>query len=126
MLQPQERPDALTGPTERQREASILMSATTDFISELIRAANQIEQIRTSDRKQLLYRAVAFIRDGRGKVRIQPVRTTPDAMIDIMNIATSIERRSDGQVKAALLEAADMIRTLKIVLDAQDEHSRGH
>lgn len=101
------------------------MSATTDFISELIRAANRIDQIRNSDRKQLLYRAVAFIRDGRGRVRVQPIRTTPDPMMEIMNIAASIERRTDGQVKAALLNAADMIRTLKILLDAQDEVSRG-
>lgn len=46
-------------------------------------------------------------------------------MIDLVTMAGSISRRTDEEVKTALLDAANMIRTLKIVLDAKDEVLRG-
>jgi hypothetical protein len=97
------------------------MSATTDFISELVRAANELGKLDSFQRRRLLDRAVVTIRDGRAQVGIQPSKIVADAVIDLQTIAASIERRSDDAVKAALLHAADMIRTIKIVLDAKAE-----
>lgn len=97
------------------------MSDTTDFISRLSRSANQIEQIGSDERKQFINRAIALVRHFRKQVIIQPRRTAPDALIDVMSIAASIDRRANGEVQAAFLDAADMIRTLKIVLDAEEK-----
>ena len=101
------------------------MSTTTDFISELVRAANEIGKLDNYQRSRLLYRAIATIRDGRDQVGIPPSRTAADAVIDLLTIAASVGSRSDDEIKAALLDAANMIRTLKIVLDAKDEVLRG-
>lgn len=97
------------------------MIALTGFISELVRAANEIGRLDNFQRRRLLDRAVTTIRDGREQVCIPASKNTADAVIDLQTIAASIDRRSDEQVKAALLDAADMIRTLKIVLDAKEE-----
>ncbi|WP_291164238.1 hypothetical protein [Ensifer sp. SSB1] len=41
-------------------------------------------------------------------------------MTDLQTTAAAIERRTDDHVRAALLDAADMIRTLHIVLDGKE------
>ena len=101
------------------------MSSTTDFIAELIRAANEVRRLDNYQRRRLLGRAVATIREGREQVDIPASKTAADAVIDLVTMTGSISRRSDDEVKAALLNAASMIRTLKIVLDAKDEVLRG-
>lgn len=97
---------------------------TTDFIFELLRAANEIGKLDSYQRRRLLDRAVSTVREGRDQVGISPSNTAVDAVIDLQTMAASIDRQSDEDVKAALLDAADMIRTLKIVLDAKAEVSR--
>jgi hypothetical protein len=96
------------------------LSTTTDFIAELVRAANEVDKLATLEKGRLLQRSTVIIRDGRNEVGIPPA----DGVIDLQTVAASIDRRSDDEVKAALLDAADMIRTLKIVLDAKDEVSK--
>ncbi len=101
------------------------MNSATDFISELIRAANEIRKLTALERGRLLQRSIVMIRDGRDQVGIPPSKTAADALIDLQTVAASIDRLSDNEVKAALLDAAEMIRTLKIVLDAKDEVIKG-
>ncbi|KQY26695.1 hypothetical protein [Rhizobium sp. Root482] len=101
------------------------MSSVSSFISELIRAANEIGKLDNYQRRRMLGRAIATIRDAREQVGLPTSKSATDAVIDLVTMAGSIERRSDDEVKAAFLEAADMIRTLKIVLDAKDEVLRG-
>ncbi|WP_426124498.1 hypothetical protein [Pararhizobium sp. PWRC1-1] len=91
------------------------MSPNTDFIAELIRAANEVGNLSALEKGRMLQRSIVIIRDGRNEVGIPPA----DGVIDLQTVAASIDRRSDDEVKAALLDAADMIRTLKIVLDAK-------
>jgi len=43
-----------------------------------------------------------------------------DPVIDPQTTAVGIERRTDDHVKAALLDAADMIRILRIILDGKE------
>lgn len=101
------------------------MSTTTDFIFELVRAANEIANLDSYQRRRLLDRAVATIREGREEVGIPSSKTAADAVIDFQTMSASIDRRSDNEVKSALLDAADMIRTLNILLDAKNEVLRG-
>lgn len=101
------------------------MTATTDFIAELIRAANEVGKLGVIKKRRLLTRAVATIRSGREQIGIPASGAEADPVIDLLAIAMQVGHRTDDEVKAALLEAADMIRTLKILLDAKDEVLRG-
>ena len=96
------------------------MSLTTAFISELVRAANQGGHLTALEKRRLLERAVVTIREMRNQVGISPSRTLADPVIDLQTTAAGIEKRSDDQVKAALLDAADMIWTLRIILDGKE------
>jgi hypothetical protein len=93
----------------------------TDFILELFRAANEVGRLDSFQRRRLLNRAVATIREGRDEVGIPPSNAALDAVIDLQTMAASIDRRSDDDVRAALLDAADMIRDLKILKDSKVE-----
>ncbi|KSV76056.1 hypothetical protein N185_16540 [Sinorhizobium sp. GW3] len=96
------------------------MSLTTYFIAELARAANQVGNLTATEKRRLLERAVITIREMRDEVGIPPSRTAGDAVIDLQTTAAAMERRSDDHVRAALLDAADMIRTLHIILDGKE------
>ncbi|MDQ0322316.1 hypothetical protein QO002_004522 [Pararhizobium capsulatum DSM 1112] len=92
------------------------MNHTTDFIAELIRAANGVGKLGDSEKHRLLEHAVTMIQDMRRQNVIPIFETLTDPLIPLRITAAIIHRRSNDEVKAALLEAADMIRTLKIEL----------
>ena len=96
------------------------MSLTTAFISELVWAANQVEQLTSFEKRRLLGRAVVTIREMRDQVGIPESKTAADPVIDLQTTAAGIDRRTHDQVMAALLDAADMIRTLRIILDGKE------
>ena len=97
------------------------MSVTPSFLAELIRAANGVERLSNVKKRQLLEQAVTAIRRMRDDIGIQQSRTAADTVIDLQAtaIALTVGKRSDEQVKKALLHAAEMIRALKIILDAK-------
>jgi hypothetical protein len=101
------------------------LSSTTNFIAELVRAANMLEKIGESEKRRLLDRAWRTIREGREQTGLKPSRTKADHAMDFLSMSRSLELYSDDEIKGALLEAADMVRTLKIMLDAKDEVSGG-
>lgn len=96
------------------------MSLTTAFVAELVRAANHVERLTDFEKRRLLERAVVTIRDMREQVGIPESKTAADAVIDLQTVAGGIERRSADEVKAAILDAAEMIRVLKIILDGKE------
>lgn len=96
------------------------MSTTTAFISELIRAANTAEKLTEDERRRLTDRGARTIREMRLETGIRPGRGK-DVLFDLEIAALKAESRSTDQIKAVLLDMADMIRTLKIVLDAKAE-----
>jgi hypothetical protein len=100
------------------------LSTTTDFIFELVRAANEIGKLTPFEKRRLLELAVKTIREGRDQVGAAPGRTEPDRVIDLETVAASIASAPDVLVGHAMLEAADMIRTLK-KSDAKEEVTRG-
>ncbi|WP_105436436.1 hypothetical protein [Neorhizobium tomejilense] len=99
------------------------MSSTNDFIAELVRAANEVEKLHAEEARQLLNRAITTIRDMRETIGIPGGHTAADAVIDLQTtaVALGLGNRSPDQVKAALLDAAGIIRDLHIVLDTGTE-----
>lgn len=87
-------------------------------VPELIRAANGAGDQSLSAIRRLLQRAVVEIRDLREFVGIPGSGTSRDGIIGIMSVAARVESVSDDDARAALLEAADMIRTLRIVAES--------
>jgi hypothetical protein len=96
------------------------MSHTTDFIAELFRAANEVDKLSTGERRRLVDRAVRMVGEMRIDTGVRPSRGNMDALRDIQIAALMAEAGgNDDDVKAVLLDLAEMIRTLKIVLDAK-------
>lgn len=96
------------------------MSLTTAFISELIWAANQVEHLTNFEKPGLLGRAVVIICEMRDQIGIPERKNEAAPVIDLQTIAAGIERRTADQIKASLLNAADKIPILRIVLDGKE------
>jgi hypothetical protein len=97
------------------------LTATTDFITELFRAANEIDKLGTLEKGRLLQRAIVTIRHMRDVVGIPTRGTEADVLIEIGTVAASIDRRPNEDARMALLNAAGMIRDLRIVMDSKIE-----
>lgn len=98
------------------------LSHTTDFIAELYRAANEIGKLTPFEKRRLIERAVITVRDMREQAAASdPDRTGGDVLDGIEAIALDIASVPDALVGHAMLEAADMIRALKILLDARSD-----
>ncbi len=97
------------------------MSSTTDFIAELVRAANDLEKLVMIEKARLLDRSVATIRQLRETIGIPASYAAADAVLDLQETQLMLisGEATPEQVKASLLEAADMIHTLHIVLDTR-------
>jgi len=102
---------------------SNVSASVPSFIAELIKDANQIDKLGDFEKRRMLERTVTTIRDMREQIGVVPSKTVRDALIDIQTTAALIERGrvSNEHVKKTMLEAAEMLRTLKIVLEAKDE-----
>ncbi|MBD9388470.1 hypothetical protein IB237_14900 [Agrobacterium sp. AGB01] len=100
-----------------------MSNSVSAFISELIRDANQIEKLGDFEKSRMLERAVTTIKDMREQLGLLPGSTLRDPVIDLQIAAELIPlgHTDDGKVKRAMLEAAEILRTLKIVRDANDE-----
>lgn len=97
------------------------MTATIDFITELFRAGNGVGKLTPFERRRLIDRAIATIRDMREQVNFSAPAAAGDVLAEIDAIGRDIAVVPDQLVAMALLELADMIRTLKIALDAKNE-----
>ncbi len=97
------------------------MTATTDFIAELVRAANEVVKLPPVERGRLLKRAIATIRSMRDVVGFPQSGSAADSLVAMGALAGSVGNRPDADVRAGLLEAAGMIRDLRIVMDSKIE-----
>ncbi len=95
------------------------MTLTTHFISELIRDANRVQRLDAFQKRRMLERAVATIRDMRETIGM-PGGPGRDVALDIHTTAMAIERgwRNDDEIREAFLMAAGMIRDLHIVIES--------
>ncbi|MQW88562.1 hypothetical protein [Sinorhizobium saheli] len=96
------------------------MSLTTQFIAELIRAANEADRLTPFEVKRLLNRSIATIRDMRDQTGIQGSNREKDVLIDLQVAASRAYSLSPAEIRDHLLDAADIIRVLKIVLDGKE------
>ncbi|RVJ07844.1 hypothetical protein CN193_04755 [Sinorhizobium meliloti] len=95
------------------------MSLTTDFIAELIRAANEADRLTPFEVKRLLNRSVATIREMREQTGVPGSYRVKDVVIDLQVAAARADALPANEIRDNLLDAADIIRTLKIILDGK-------
>ncbi|MBB4184269.1 hypothetical protein GGE07_000895 [Sinorhizobium terangae] len=96
------------------------MTPTTAFIAELIRAANEADRLSPFEVKRLLNRSIAAIGDMREQTGMRGRNRTKDVVIDLQVAAARGDSLPASEIRDALLDAADIIRTLKIVLDGKE------
>ncbi|WP_156624162.1 hypothetical protein [Ensifer sp. Root558] len=90
------------------------MFQSTAFVSELIRAANEVEKLTPSEVSRLL--AVATIRDMREQAGVAGNRRTNDVVINLGIASARVGDLSIEDIKDTLIDAADVIRALRIIL----------
>lgn len=89
----------------------------SEFLAELIRAANLPQQLTPFEKRRLIERAVATIRDLREQLNPSGSATDDgDTLDEIAMVGRDIASIPDLLFAHALFEAVDRIRTLKIEL----------
>ena len=96
------------------------MTVTTDFIADLVRAANGVEKLSAHQVSDLLDRSVDIIRQLRQELGIVPV-PGKDALIYIRTVSAGGARVPQEEWHHGLLHAAEMIRDLHIVRETGTE-----
>jgi len=97
------------------------------FISELIRAANETEKLTKPERATLLERAAATLRELRNEIDYSETPANDggpnDAPHRWTEMAKLIYLFSVGEVSEELLDAADLIKTARMLRDVKLEIS---
>lgn len=93
------------------------MSLTTDFIAELVRAANESDQLTRYEKSRLLDRSIDTIRDMREQTGSAEAHRARDVLIDLRISSERARDLSAEEVRDALVDSADVIRALKILLE---------
>lgn len=99
------------------------------FISELIRAANETQRLRQFERGRLMERAAATIRDYREQIAYSdsPANDTGpgDIASDLASMGRTPEAFTAAEVSAKLLEAVEVIKTLRVLMEEKEAILRG-
>ncbi|MDX0631835.1 hypothetical protein GHK39_28565 [Sinorhizobium medicae] len=96
------------------------MSLTTAFIAELIRAANEADRLTPYEISRLLDRSVDTIRNMRNQTGIAGSHRARDVVIGLQVASARARDLSPAETRDVLLHAADIIRTLKILLNGKE------
>ncbi len=86
------------------------------FVAELVRTANEVDRLTVGEIDSLLLRAIPTVREQAG---IPGSSTEYDAIVRLELVATSPATQTQEKITAAVIEAADMVRTLWIVVDSR-------
>lgn len=97
------------------------MESLPQIVSELVRAANEYDRLGDFEKRRLLDRAYRTVQEARGEIGVAPELADTDAAIDFLTISRAPDRFTDEDIREAILDAADMIKNLKIILDAKKE-----
>lgn len=100
------------------------MSQTTDFVAELIYAANTIDDVTPFERRQLLERGMAIVAAQRELLELRGniVPLQPDFMQAMAKLA-EIAGRDNGieiLIAVGMLNLADEIRRLRVLCKAAE------
>jgi hypothetical protein len=93
------------------------MKYLPDFIAELIRAANTVHKLTSRQRRRMLGRAYVEILEQYVKSNGETPPGGLDPAAEFLRATGHVEDLSDDEVKELLLDAAEMIRTLRIAQD---------
>lgn len=95
------------------------MSRTTELVSQLIRAANEAQNLNVLERRYLVARAVTAIRELTEKFGTSSVQNAAKEIVDLqVKLATlGAQANTPEEVRDVLLLAARMIREFRISLD---------
>jgi len=93
------------------------MSGVNRLVSELLRAANTVDQLTPSKVTQMLDDSIEAIRQLRLETNIVPIPGR-DALIYVRTVAAGADRVPQEEWYHALLHAAEMIRDLSVVIDS--------
>ncbi|QKK34196.1 hypothetical protein FE844_032005 (plasmid) [Rhizobium indicum] len=91
-------------------------SSVPGFVAELVRAANEVDRLTASEIESLLLRAITTVRDLREQAGIPGSGTEHDAMVRLDIAAKGVVTFSQTNISASLREAADLVRTLWIIV----------
>lgn len=98
---------------------------TQRFISELIRAANEVDKLTKIERARLLRRASYTIRDQREQIGLSRSaaneRGPEDVASDLMEVARLIEIFSAAEIANFMLEAVEVIKGGRLMVDAKHD-----
>jgi hypothetical protein len=99
------------------------MSSITDFVIELVRAANEVETLAEQEKKRLLERSITIIRDMRETIGFPDAQADADRIYVIQSevAAMGMGSGSPSELRDCLLLSATMIRDLHIVIDSNTE-----
>lgn len=98
------------------------MTNTTDFVTELYRAGNEAGKLTPFEAKRLLERAAVTIREMRGAApEAVLLEKTDDRLSIIESFAKVIVGLPPQLLAHGLIDAADIIRALRIALDGEVE-----
>jgi hypothetical protein len=93
-------------------------SSVPGFVAELVRAANEVDRLTASEIESLLLRAMTTVRDLREQAGIPGSGTEHDAIVRLDIAAKGVVTFSQANISASLREAADLVRTLWIIVDS--------
>ncbi|MBA8910840.1 hypothetical protein [Aminobacter ciceronei] len=97
-----------------------MTEAVSFFISELIRAANEISKMTPAEAARLLQRAAASIREYRQQITSSYSPTNDAGQVDIVFeltvMAASIQLFPPEKVSEMFLEAAEEIKACKVLI----------
>lgn len=93
------------------------------FISELIKATNQINRLTEMEKSRLLDRAGRTIQDMREEtgVRYRPEDDEVDAAWDLRRISRNTADFTQDEIQSATLDAVEMLKTLQGMLAAKHQ-----
>ena len=80
------------------------------FISELIRAANEVERVTLPERARLLWRAAATIRDYREQLGSEAPAAEDDILDALNSMADTIDLHRPKEVASMMLDAVAAIK----------------
>ncbi|MCQ4629908.1 hypothetical protein GB927_007685 [Shinella sp. CPCC 100929] len=89
------------------------------FVAELVKAANGSAKMTEDEARRLLGRAYVTIVEAREQLSTHRDQPTASTAISLASATGLVGALSDQDVRALLLDAAEMIRTMKILLDRE-------
>lgn len=108
----------------------VMSDETAAFISELLRAANEVTKLTMPERARVLLLAAATIRDCKDEIDPSEVLTNEtggleDVVFFLNEAAGFVEQFSDDELAETILEAVETIMATQIVLEQKRKIERG-